>query len=66
MKARLLENRRAYAKSNTHAITLKAGAIILITGIDEDSGRMIAEYKGLYVLNITQDQAEPIDEEGSF
>ncbi len=60
MKAILLENRPGYAKINGRYITVKAGEEITIVGIDKNSGRFLAEFKGHYVLNVTQDQARPI------
>lgn len=52
------ENRSAYAKSNSGAIiTVKAGETVRVTSTDEATGRMVAEYKGLYTLNINTDQA---------
>ena len=59
MKARmrLTEDRPAYAKSNSGAITTAwAGEVVRVTNTDEATGRMIAEYKGLYTLTINTDQ----------
>lgn len=39
-----------------------AGERVSITGIDRHTGRFLAEYKGLYMLNFHQDQGEPIED----
>ena len=63
MKARLLEDRPAYAKASDNRITVKAGEIVEIIRIEQFRDRMVAEYKGLYTLSLTPDQAEPMEED---
>lgn len=62
MKATLLESRPAYTKSGARSIMVPAGERVIITGIDRHTGRFLAEYKGLYMLNFHQDQGEPIED----
>ena len=63
MKARLLENRPAYGKASDCLCTVKAGEVVDIIRIARYSDRMTAEYKGLYTLSITPEQADPLDDE---
>ena len=62
MKARLLEDRPAYAKANDSRITVKAGETVEIIRIEQFRDRMVAEYKGLYTMSITPGQAEPVED----
>ncbi len=63
MKARLLENRTAYAKTGDRSTMVNAGEVVEIIRIEQFRDRMVAEYKGLYTMSLTPDQAEPIDED---
>ncbi len=62
VKAVLTEDRPAYAKSNSGSvITVRKGEEVRVIKTDEgSSNKLIAEYKGLYVLCITTEQAEPL------
>ena len=62
MRARLFENRPAYARTGGRCIMVPAGEEVTITGIDRHTGRFLAEYKGHYVLNLHQDQGGPIED----